>query len=56
VPFPKITAVVVLVCPLDSVMAHWSVLLPEGVQTTEVTVTPGGGGPGGAYPGMPYPG
>jgi hypothetical protein len=35
VPFPKITAVVMLVCPLDSVMAHWSVLLPEGVQTTE---------------------
>jgi hypothetical protein len=41
VPFPKITAVVVSVTPLDSVMTQWPVLLPDGVQTTEVTVTPG---------------
>lgn len=40
-PFPKITAVFVKVTPLESVVTHWSVLVPDGVQTTEVTVTPG---------------
>jgi hypothetical protein len=34
-------AVTVSVSPVDTLMTHWSVLVPARVQTTEVTVTPG---------------
>jgi hypothetical protein len=41
VPCPDIVAVFVTTSPVENLMTQWSVSVPDGVQTTEVTVTPG---------------